>query len=179
MLLQSNSLQSKKQTARHSFRNTSETAKHHLISCQKRRKGTPKKGLTSLLKPYYKIETLPLPAAACCCLCWCLLLPAAACGCLLPAAACCSLLLPAAGAAAGGCCWTLKKGLTSLLKPYYKIETLPLPAAACCCLCWCLPLPAAACCCLLLPPKQETNSQTPFSKHIRNSKTPPNLVPKT
>ena len=66
----------------------------------------PKKGLTSLLKPYFKIKTLPLPAAACCCLllpaaaccciCWCLLLPAAACGCLLPAAACCSLLLPAA-----------------------------------------------------------------------------------
>ena len=46
---------------------------------QKRSNGTPKKGLTSLLKPYYKIETLPLlllPAAACCCL-------------LLPAAACC------------------------------------------------------------------------------------------
>ena len=155
MLLQSNSLQSKKQTARHSFRNTSETAKHHLISCQKRRKGTPKKGLTSLLKPYYKIETLPLPAAACCCLCWCLLLPAAACCCLRLPAACCCLLLPAAaccaGAAAGGCCWTLKKGLTSLLKPYYKIETLPLPAAACCCLL----LPAAAsagvCRCLLLP----------------------------
>ena len=132
VLLQSNSLQSKKQTARHPFRNTSETAKHHLISCPKRSKGTPKKGLTSLLKPYYKIATLPLPAAACCCLllpaaasagvccaaaccclCWCLLLPAAACCCLqLPAAACgclqllacCSLLLPAAGAAAGGCC---------------------------------------------------------------------------
>ena len=106
VLLQSNSLQSKKQTARHPFRNTSETAKHHLISCPKRSKGTPKKGLTSLLKPYYKIATLPLPAAACCCLllpaaasagvCCCLLLPAAACCCLLlPAAACC-LLLPAA-----------------------------------------------------------------------------------
>ena len=169
----------------------------------------PKKGLTSLLKPYYKIETLPLPAAACCCLlpaaaCCCLLLPAPACSCLLlaaagcclllPAAACCCLLLPAAA-----CCWqkllaaccclllvlllvaapaaavvllwcccnqtaskarnkqpdtlfethpkeqkrsngTPKKGLTSLLKPYYKIETLPL-----------LLLPAAACSCLLLP----------------------------
>ena len=101
VLLQSNSLQSKKQTARHPFRNTSETAKHHLISYPKRSKGTPKKGLTSLLKPYYKIATLPLPAAACCCLllpaaasagvCCCLLLPAAACSCLLPAAACCSL----------------------------------------------------------------------------------------
>ena len=44
---------------------------------QKRSNGTPKKGLTSLLKPYDKIETLPL-----------LLLPAAACSCLL---------LPAAG----------------------------------------------------------------------------------
>ena len=75
--------------------------KSHLISCPKRSKGTPKKGLTSLLKSYYNIEItlklchcLPLPAAACCCLCWSLLLPAAACCCLLlPAAACC-LLLP-------------------------------------------------------------------------------------
>ena len=161
----------------------------------------PKKGLTSLLKPYYKIETLPLPAAACCCLlpaaaCCCLLLPAAGCCWLLLAAACCCLLLPAAACcclllhAAGrscllpvaACCWccywwllllllwcccnqtaskarnkqpdtlfethpkeqkrsngTPKKGLTSLLKPYYKIETLPL-----------LLLPAAACSCLLL-----------------------------
>ena len=215
VLLQSNSLQSKKQTARHPFRNTSETAKHHLISCPKRSKGTPKKGLTSLLKPYYKIATLPLPAAACCCL----LLPAAAsagvcCCLLLPAAAMHSYmadpqefrLLPAAGAAAAVVLLqsnslqskkqtarhpfrntsetakhhliscpkrskgTPKLGLTSLLKPYYKIATLPLPAVACCCLllpaaasagvCWCLlcrclllPLlvSAAACCCLLLP----------------------------
>ena len=44
LLLQSNSLQSKKQTARHPFRNTSETAKHHLFA-----------------------GCLPLPAAACCC----------------------------------------------------------------------------------------------------------------
>ena len=85
--MQSNSLQSKKQTARHPFRNTSETAKHHLISCPKRSKGTPKKGLTSLLKPYYKIATLPLPAAACCCL----LLPAAASAGVCCAAACCCL----------------------------------------------------------------------------------------
>ena len=138
VLLQSSSFQSKKQTARHPFRNTSETAKHHLISCPKHSKGSPKKGLTSLLKPYYKIETLPLllplpllcclllPAAACCCL----LLPAAACSCVLRAAGWCWLVL-----AAAGCC-------------------LPLPAAACCCLllpaaCCCL-LPAAGCC-LLLP----------------------------
>ena len=97
----------------------------------------PKKGLTSLLKPYYKIETLPLPAAAGCCL-----LPAAACSCLLLAAA----------------------GLMSLLKPYYKNWNFAAPAAACSCLllaaaCCCLLLLlqrllllllAAACCCLLL-----------------------------
>ena len=174
VLLQSNSLQSKKQTARHPFRNTSETAKHHLISCPKRSKGTPKKGLTSLLKPYLKLELcrcLPLPAAACCCL----LLPAAA-----SAGVCCCLLLPAA-ASAGVCC--------CLLLPAAACSCLRLPAAAC------LLLPAAGaaagaaaggcccCCCgaaaIKQPPKQETNSQTPFSKHIRNSKTPPNFVPKT
>ena len=121
LLLQSNSLQSKKQTARHPFRNTSETAKHHLISCPKRSKGTPKKGLTSLLKPYYKIATLPLPAAACCCL----LLPAAASAGVCCAAACCCL------------CWCL-------LLPAAACCCLQLPAAACGC------LPAAPCCCLLL-----------------------------
>ena len=140
------------------FSNTSETAKHHLISCPKRSKGTPKKGLTSLLKPYYKIATLPadcwlagpgllpllLPAGVCCCL----QLPAAACSCL-PAA---PLLLPAAG-----------------------VLLLVAAAAATVVLLWCCCGAAA----IKQPPKQETNSQTPFSKHIRNSKTPPNFVPKT
>ena len=42
--------------------------------------------------------------------------------------------------------------------------------------CWC------CCCCscraMNQPPRQETNSQTFFSKPTRNSKTPPNFVPK-
>jgi hypothetical protein len=37
---------------------------------------------------------------------------------------------------------------------------------------------AAAAAAINQPLKQETNSQTPFSKHIRNSKTQSNLVPK-
>ena len=148
VLLQSSSFQSKKQTARHPFRNTSETAKHHLISCPKHSKGSPKKGLTSLLKPYYKIETLPLllPLPLLCCL----LLPAAACCCLpLPAPACCVLLAGAGWCwlllAAAGCCWLL---------PAAACCCLLLPAAACCLLlpaacCWLLPAAACCCCCWL------------------------------
>jgi hypothetical protein len=37
---------------------------------------------------------------------------------------------------------------------------------------------AAAAAAINQPLKQETNNQTPFSKHIRNSKTPLNFVPK-
>ena len=39
-------------------------------------------------------------------------------------------------------------------------------------------LVAAAAAAINQPLKQETNSQTPFSKHTRNGKTPPNFVPK-
>ena len=68
-----------------------------------------------------------------------LLVSAAACCCLLlPAATCCCLLLPA-------CC--------SLLLPAAGAA-----AGGCCCCCG-----AAA---IKQPPKQETNSQTPFSKHL-------------
>ena len=152
VLLQSNSLQSKKQTARHPFRNTSETAKHHLISCPKRSKGTPKKGLTSLLKPYLKLQLcrcLPLPAAACCCLLLplLLLLPAAACcWCLLlPAAACCCLQLPAA---ACGC----------------------LPAAPCCCLLLVLLLVAAAAAAVVLLQSNSLQSKKQTARHpFRNT----------
>ena len=34
------------------------------------------------------------------------------------------------------------------------------------------------CCCCWWLLKQETNRQTPFSKHSRNGETPPNVVPK-
>jgi len=51
--------------------------------------------------------------------------------------------------------------------------------------CWWLPLLLLVLLLLLLLllqstslSKQETNSQTPFAKHIRSSKTPPNFVPK-
>ena len=85
----------------------------------------PKKGLTSLLKPYYKIETLPLPAAACCCL-----LPAAACCCLLlPAPACC-WLLPAAA-----CCW--QKLLAACCCLLLVLLLVAAPAAAAVVLLWC------------------------------------------
>ena len=148
----------------------SETAKHHAnFVPQNVAKQNPKKGpnVTSetLLYKLKLCNCLPLPAAACCLLlpaaaCSCLLLPAAGCCLLLPAAACCCLLLHAAG------------------------RSCLLPAAAFCWCCyWWLLLLLLWCCCgaaaIKQPPKQETNSQTPFSKHIRNSKTPPNFVPKT
>ena len=58
------------------------------------------------------------------------------------------------------------------------------------CRCWCcrplmlllLLLLFLRCCCscraINQPPRRETNSQTSFSKLTRNSKTPPNFVPK-
>ena len=42
----------------HGFVTHPQRRKEHPISRPKRSKRTPKKGLTSLLKPYYKIETL-------------------------------------------------------------------------------------------------------------------------
>ena len=142
MLLQSNSLQSKKQLLL-------------LLLCPQRH-GPAGRGNTMALKdersPKYafpeagtsllKSPTKRNPAACC------LLLPAApACCWLLPAPACCWLLL-----AAAGCCWLPNAGCCWLLLPDAACQTR---TAACCWLllagagcCWLL---LAATCCLLLP----------------------------
>ena len=95
------SLQSKKPTARHFFRNPLETAKHHLISCRKWRE---------------IIRNNKVP---------------------------------------GG-----RNVPSEILLESYSLMS--------CC----------SCRAMNQPPRQETNSQTFFSKPTRNSKTPPNFVPK-
>jgi hypothetical protein len=103
----------KKPTARHLFRNTPETAKHHLISCRKGREISRNNKL-----PGGRNVPSDIP-----------------------------IEIYFSTAAADGCC------------------------------CWWLLLLAAAAAAINQPLKQETNSQTPFSNHIRNSNTPPNFVP--
>ena len=152
MLLQSNSLQSKKQLLL------------LLLLCPQRH-GPAGRGNTMVLKdersPKYafpeagtsllKSPTKRNPAACC------LLLPAAACrSCLLLAAACSCLLLAVAGCcwlllAAAGCLTPAAAGCCCRMLPARHVL---LPAAGCCWLvraaagcCWLLP----AACCLLLP----------------------------
>ena len=76
-------------------------------------------------------------------------------------------------AAAGGCCCCNQPASKAI------------PNFDCCCwwllllllLLLVLLLVASAAAAINQPLKQETNSQTPFSNHIRNSKAPPNFVP--
>ena len=143
MLLQSNSLQSKKQLLL------------LLLLCPQRH-GPAGRGNTMALKdersPKYafpeagtsllKSPTKRNPAACC------LLLPAApACCWLLPApAGCCWLLLAAAGCCC--CCWLPNAGCCWLLLPDAACQTR---TAACCWLLLLLLLLLPAACCLLLP----------------------------
>ena len=91
LLLQSTSLSSKKLTARHLLRNTSEAAKHHLISCRKCRKISRNKRLPGGRNNPISNPILTAAAAGgCCCWCWCccwwrrlLLLPCLLTGCWL------------------------------------------------------------------------------------------------
>ena len=178
-----------------------ETAKHHLISCQKwpeiihnnkfpGGRNVPSEillesySLTSVVWPLLFSAMLLLLVAAgpavptvpaarfllfllldccsccsCCCIIWLLLVCHAAaaggcwascsCCCCCSCCSCCCIAAASAAASGGG---DAGAGI-----------------------CWC-------CCCscraMNQPPRQETNSQTSFSKPTRNSKTPPNFVPK-
>ena len=186
------SLQGKKPTARHFFRDPLETAKHHLISCRKWREIIRNNKVpggrnvpSEIVLESYSLTSAVFCYAECCC-CWWLLgllfllfLLLDCCSCW---SCCCIiwLLLVCHAAAAGGC-WA-------------SCSCCCCSCCSCCCIaaasaaaaasgggdadagvCWC-------CCCSCRAmnqlPRQETNSHTFFSKPTRNSKTPPNFVPK-
>ena len=96
------------------------------------------------------------------------------------------LLLPCHQPASKARNQTAKHHLISCQK-WRKIAVKDGGSCSCSCRCWCcrplmLLLLFLRCCCscraINQPPRRKTNSQTSFSKLTRNSKTPPNFVPK-